>query len=88
MANNVDPDQMPHSVASDLGPQCLFRPAQYVGFYHKNVLYWKTNLTFCMKMPFESIYIKYWDTLTPYHTCPKIWTSLFDYLLMCLKTAG
>ena len=25
MANNVDPDQMPHSVASDLGLHCLLR---------------------------------------------------------------
>ena len=28
---------------------------------------------------------KYWDTLTPNHTCPKIWNSPFYYLLMCLK---
>ena len=26
MANSVDPDQMPHSVASDLGLHCLQRP--------------------------------------------------------------
>ena len=26
MANSVDPDQMPHSVASDLGLHCLLRP--------------------------------------------------------------
>ena len=26
MANSVDPDQMPHSVASDLGLHCLPRP--------------------------------------------------------------
>ena len=25
VANNVDPDQMPHSVASDLGLHCLLR---------------------------------------------------------------
>ena len=24
--------------------------------------------------------------LTPYHTCPEIWTSLLYYLLICLKT--
>ena len=29
-ANNVDPDQMPHSVASDLGLHCL--PVTYFGF--------------------------------------------------------
>ena len=22
-------------------------------------------------------YPRYWDTLTPYHTCPKTWKSLF-----------
>ena len=26
MANSVDPDQMPHSAASDLGLHCLQRP--------------------------------------------------------------
>ena len=34
------------------------------------------------------IYPKYWDTLTPYHTCLKIWNSLFNYPLMCLKYCG
>ena len=33
-------------------------------------------------------YPKYWDTLHPYHTCPKICTRPFCYLLMCVKTAG
>ena len=28
---------------------------------------------------------KYWDTLTPYHTCPKIWNSLFYFLLVCVR---
>ena len=27
----------------------------------------------------------YWDTLSTYHTCPKIWSTQFYYLLMCLK---
>ena len=31
------------------------------------------------------IYHKYWDNLSTYHTCPKIWNSPFYYLLMCLK---
>ena len=31
------------------------------------------------------IYPKYRDTLSTYHTCPKIWNSSFYYLLMCLK---
>ena len=26
MANSVDPDQIPHSVVSDLGLHCLLRP--------------------------------------------------------------
>ena len=30
LANNVDPDQMPHYVASDLGLHCLSRP--FYGF--------------------------------------------------------
>ena len=31
------------------------------------------------------IYHMYWDSLSTYHTCPKIWNSPFYYLLMCLK---
>ena len=31
------------------------------------------------------IYSKYWDTLTPYRTCPIICKNLFHYLLMWLK---
>ena len=31
------------------------------------------------------IYLKYWNTLSTYHTCPKIWNSPSYYLLMCLK---
>ena len=31
------------------------------------------------------IYPMYWDTLSIYHICPKIWISQFYYLLMCLK---
>ena len=30
-------------------------------------------------------YYKYWNTLTLYSVCPKIWNSLFYYLLMCLR---
>ena len=29
MANSVDPDQTPHSAASDLGLHCLLRPVYY-----------------------------------------------------------
>ena len=31
-------------------------------------------------------YPKCWDTLTPYHKCPKIWTSPFNYLLVSQTT--
>ena len=31
------------------------------------------------------IFPKYWDTLSTYHTCPKIWNSPFYYILRCLK---
>ena len=35
MANTVDPDQTPHSVASDLGLHCLLRPVcpYFEGYY-------------------------------------------------------
>ena len=35
MANSVDPDQMPHSVASDLGLHCLQKPicSNTYGYY-------------------------------------------------------
>ena len=36
----------------------------------------------------SSIYPKYWDTLTPYHTCPKICASSLYNRLIRLKTAG
>ena len=32
MANSVDPDQMPHSVASDLSLHCLPRPRDFKPF--------------------------------------------------------
>ena len=34
------------------------------------------------------IYPKYLNIWTTYHTCSKIWTSLFYYLIMCPKIAG
>ena len=34
---------------------------------------------------FYCIYPKYWDNLTPYYTCPKVWTSSYYYLLMYLN---
>ena len=45
------------------------------------------NTCWCMALTLHRIYSKYWywDTLTPYHTCPIICKSVFHYLLMCLK---
>ena len=43
---------------------------------HKNKFV--LNFLFC-------IYPKYWNTLSTYHICPKIWNSPFYYFLMCLK---
>ena len=37
---------------------------------------------------FYNICPKYQETMTPYHTWPNIWTSLFCYPWICLKTAG
>ena len=37
------------------------------------------------KAGFCHIYSQYSDTLTPYHTCPRIWTTPFDILLMHLN---
>ena len=33
----------------------------------------------------HGFYLKYWDTLSTYHTCPAVWNSPFNYLLICLK---
>ena len=40
MANSVDPDQMPHSVASELGLNCLLRPVcpNIFGYYGNPIL--------------------------------------------------
>ena len=38
LANTVDPNQMPHYVASDLGLHCL--PITYYGSLGKNGLRW------------------------------------------------
>ena len=42
----------------------------------------------CMQSVKYLIYPKYSGTLTPYHTCSKIWTSTIYYPLLCLKIAG
>ena len=42
IANNVDPDQMPHFVASDLGLHCL--PMTLSWFTSKNGLNWKNMI--------------------------------------------
>ena len=46
MANSVDPDQMPHSVASDLGLHCLLRPVcpitkDYYGMWINDITMWQ-----------------------------------------------
>ena len=44
------------------------------------------DISLQLSQPYSSnyyIYPKYWDTLTSYQTCRKIWK--FHYLLMCLK---
>ena len=56
---------MPCSVVSDLGLHFLHRATEWLP---------KT-------MDFYSIYSKYLDTLTPYHTYHKIWTSPPFYLI-------
>ena len=45
MANSVDPDQMPHSAASDLGQHCLQRPTcpNIQGYYSSFWLLWLTH---------------------------------------------
>ena len=48
LANNEDPDQMPHYVASDLGLHCLSRPFQ--GFHVKNELrYYLPEVSYCVR---------------------------------------
>ena len=53
----------------------------------------KTKTTLCMCTSahiriISTIFTLTIQTTTPYHTCPNIWTSPYDYLLMCLQTAG
>ena len=43
ISNNVDPDQMPHYVASDLGLHCL--PMTFYGFPGKTGLTVQSNLS-------------------------------------------
>ena len=43
---------------------------------------------FCLHISYYRNYPKYWYTLTPYHTCPKIWTSPFYYLVTLVQIAG
>ena len=46
-------------------------------------LYLFTDRSFFLQRDYR-IYPKYWDILSTYHTCHKIWNSLFWYLLMSL----
>ena len=82
MANNVDPDQMPHSVASDLGLHCLLRPVcPNIYGYHGNF-----NLVqvFSQEMPYLDKILGHFNSL-PYLTLNVI-KSIF-FLPICLNTA-
>ena len=72
---------------------CIFRTL------HQNKIYvaLRNQISTCTYMPVSSpctckqekknVPFKYWDTWTPYHTGPKIWTSplYYMYILMHLK---
>ena len=65
MTNIVDPDQMPHSVASDLGLPCLlrhlFQSLRLLRFY--NTVYENCNVN----LPLEHLL-----TMTVQVTCPDM----------------
>ena len=65
-AKSVDPDQLLHSVATDLGLHCL--TITLLGFSRLNRLIS--------------------GHLNTQFNCPKISKSPFNYLFMCLNTAG
>ena len=58
MANSVDPDQMPHSVASDLGLHCLLRPVYpNTKARYGNILEWGFELLRLSRKHFIEIII-------------------------------
>ena len=52
MANNVDPDQIPHSVVSNLALHCLLRPV-HLNTYGK--------LCYVQSVQFEGTCLIYWQ---------------------------
>ena len=66
MANIVDPDRMPHSVASDLGLHCLQRPV------HPNKYgYYGTLFALDIGMPHLThiIFVKKFEKLNSFNPC-------------------
>ena len=51
-ANSVDPDQMPHFVASDLGQHCLPMPPFKARFrcVNQNIFLWRSILFVCVEV--------------------------------------
>ena len=75
---------------ADLGLRCQhmtwtnllpWRDILKVGYWKPANFHQAHNINWC-------IYHRYWDPLTSYHTCPKIWTNPFHYLLRNLNSAG
>ena len=62
MANSVDPDQMPHYVASDLGLD--FLPMTFYGFPGKNGLSSVADLSGCLSLSIKKVtaYLSVFDT--------------------------
>ena len=80
MANSVDPDQMPHSAASDLGQHCLFwLSAQYLGllqyffFLHKNI---------CCRHSLETYMFSYWNKKNNLSGYAFVWSNAVIRLQM------
>ena len=81
-ANTIDPDQMPHSVASDFGLHCLLITRfvcfpTTMGKFRFYVCKDQSPLLDCTLIVSYCLYrnnptSKYWDTLSTYHTSPKI----------------
>ena len=86
---------MPHLGASIECPQNMFFWRNERKNFLDNPFSWsyvpvgRHKMYFGAKITTNNLWIlyfpKYWDILSTYHTCPKIWTSSFYYLLMCLE---
>ena len=88
--NNIDPDQT-HQVQHWL---FVTYPADFDHFNKQNrnwtcstfrTLIVGVVVSDYLRETGHRILSKYWDILSSYHTCPKIWNSLFYYPLICLK---